>query len=67
MKPFITLIAALSATIIATGAELRLPDIFSDHMVLQQQSKARIWGNAAPGARVEAVGSWAPESPPNHP
>ena len=63
MKPFITLIAALSATIIATGAELRLPDIFSDHMVLQQQSKARIWGNAAPGARVEAVGSWAPESP----
>ena len=63
MKPFITLIAALSATIIATGAELRLPDIFSDHMVLQQQSKARIWGNAAPGARVVAVGSWAPESP----
>lgn len=63
MKPFITLIAALSATIIATGAELRLPDIFSDHMVLQQQSKARIWGNAAPGARVEAVGSWVPESP----
>ena len=44
MKPFITLIAALSATIIATGAELRLPDIFSDHMVLQQQSKARILG-----------------------
>jgi sialate O-acetylesterase len=33
-------------------AAVRLPAIISDNMVLQQQTKVRIWGNANPGERV---------------
>jgi sialate O-acetylesterase len=33
-------------------ADVRLPSIISDHMVLQQDRKAPLWGWAAPGERV---------------
>ena len=33
-------------------AEVRLPAIISDNMVLQQNAKVRIWGNANAGERV---------------
>ena len=33
-------------------ADVRLPAIISDNMVLQQGTKVRIWGNARPGERV---------------
>lgn len=36
----------------AARAEVRLPAIIGDNMVLQQQTKIRIWGNARPGERV---------------
>lgn len=32
--------------------EVRLPAIISDNMVLQQETKVRIWGSANPGERV---------------
>ena len=47
--------AALAAT--AATAEIQLPEIISDNMVLQQQTDARIWGWAKPGAKVTARGS----------
>lgn len=34
------------------NAEVRLPAIIGDNMVLQQGVKVRIWGNAKPGERV---------------
>lgn len=34
------------------NAELRLPAIFSDHMVLQQKMENPIWGWAKPGAAL---------------
>jgi sialate O-acetylesterase len=34
------------------GAELKLPAIFGDNMVLQQQQRVPVWGWAAPGAEV---------------
>jgi sialate O-acetylesterase len=37
----------------AARADVRLPAIFSDHMVLQQQMPLAVWGWAAPGERVE--------------
>lgn len=40
-------------------AGLRLPAIFGDHMVLQQQTEAPVWGHATPGAVVQARGSWS--------
>src|SRR5215211_8149065 len=36
----------------AVHAEVRLPAIISDNMVLQQGTKVRIWGNAKAGERV---------------
>ena len=48
---FLSLLVLLSASIVAR-AEVRLPAILSDNMVLQQQTKVRIWGTANPGERV---------------
>jgi sialate O-acetylesterase len=36
----------------ACQADVTLAPIFSDHMVLQQQSTTRIWGKAAPGEEI---------------
>ena len=33
-------------------ADVRLPALFTDHMVLQQGQKNRVWGSAAPGEDV---------------
>ncbi|MGA2502164.1 MAG: hypothetical protein ABSH20_30845, partial [Tepidisphaeraceae bacterium] len=35
-----------------SSAELSLPDIFSDHMVLQQQMKVPMWGTSGAGASI---------------
>ena len=43
-------------------AEIRLPAIFGDHMVLQQQTDAAIWGMATPKQAVNVVASWDNES-----
>lgn len=59
----LTVIAA--AAVLAAGApqkaeaKVELPDIFSDHAVLQQQSDARIWGWAKPGSTVTVIPSWS--------
>lgn len=39
-------------------AEIRLPSLFSDNMVLQQQTDAAIWGWAEAGAKVMLKTSW---------
>lgn len=33
-------------------AEVSLPNVFSDHMVLQRRQANKVWGKAAPGERV---------------
>ena len=38
---------------------LKLPAIFSDNMVLQQNSLVTFWGLAEPGAKVEVVTDWS--------
>lgn len=40
------------------ASDLKLPSILGDHMVLQQNSTANIWGWAAPGEKVEVNTSW---------
>ena len=44
---FLLSIAALPA-----AADVRLPALFTDHMVLQQGQKNRVWGSADPGEDV---------------
>lgn len=40
------------------SARVRLAPLFSDHMVLQQQTKAAVWGSASPRHGVRLVTSW---------
>ena len=39
-------------------AQLRLANIFTDNMVLQQQTNAAIWGWATPGSTITLRSSW---------
>lgn len=43
---------------LTSRAEIVLPDIFSDHMVLQQKSDARMWGWGTPGSKISVKTSW---------
>jgi sialate O-acetylesterase len=39
-------------------ADIKMPAIFSDNMVLQQQSPVAVWGWAKPNSGVRVTGSW---------
>src|SRR6187431_2047092 len=53
MKRFsLTLAVALALFVPAAWADVRLPALFTDHMVLQQGQKNRVWGWADPGEEV---------------
>jgi sialate O-acetylesterase len=39
-------------------AQLRLPAIFTDHLVLQQQSEVALWGWAGPSEELTITASW---------
>ena len=53
---FLALVALLLSCLSASALEL--PAIFSDHMMLQQQTSARLWGWAKGGSTVEVTTSW---------
>ena len=44
------------------SARIKLPAIFSDHMVLQQKTRATFWGWADPGEKVTIQASWSTTS-----
>jgi sialate O-acetylesterase len=44
-----------SAGIFSLQAEVKMPAIFGDHMVLQQDMKVPVWGTADPGEKVTVV------------
>ena len=56
MKRLISVICVICSLTI-TRAEVRLPQFFSDGMVLQQQTQARLWGWAK-GKTVTVTTSW---------
>jgi sialate O-acetylesterase len=45
-------IAFALAGIFQVQADVKMPAIFGDHMVLQQELKVPVWGKAAPGEKV---------------
>ncbi len=51
-------LAAAGSLMGAAAAELRLPAVFADGMVLQQKTAVAIWGTAEPNERVQVAGSW---------
>ena len=59
-----TLLIALLAvlTCAAVQADVRLPAILGDHMVLQRDTEVPLWGWADPGERVSVQASWQPDA-----
>ncbi len=53
MKTFLSILAFVVMAPLAGRAELALPHFFSDHMVLQRERNAAVWGTADPGAEVK--------------
>ncbi|MDR2622450.1 MAG: sialate O-acetylesterase [Dysgonamonadaceae bacterium] len=49
---------ALSLTGSIANAEIKLPKMFTDNMVLQQKTEAPIWGKATPEKEVKITTSW---------
>ncbi len=43
---------------VGAQSQVRLPAVFSDHMVLQQNSEVALWGWAGSGEKIAVVGSW---------
>jgi sialate O-acetylesterase len=80
MKKIAVLLALLTAvTAATTQAEVTLPHILSDHMVLQRDRPIHLWGWADPGESVTAtlngatastkangIGHWSLYLPPEH-
>ena len=56
----LSLIIGLST--LNVSAKVRLPQFFSDGMVLQQQSECNLWGWAEPGKKVGISTSWDKKS-----
>lgn len=54
-RTFFLLLAVLPLQLLA---KVTLPAIFTDNMVLQQQSDVKIWGKAKPGKAVKVTTSW---------
>ncbi|MBX3253613.1 MAG: sialate O-acetylesterase [Chitinophagaceae bacterium] len=46
------------STTLTSFAEIRLPAVFSDNMVLQQQSNVTFWGWSSPGEKIFITTSW---------
>ena len=57
MKTLMTIVAVLSTALHSSTAhaELRLPSIFSDGMVIQRDQPVEVWGWAEPGNRVHVL------------
>ncbi|MBX3360813.1 MAG: DUF1080 domain-containing protein [Phycisphaeraceae bacterium] len=45
----------------SAAADIGMPAIFGDGMVLQRDTQVPVWGWASPGERVRVTGSWAPD------
>ena len=42
----------------ASFAKVKLPDIIGDNMVLQQNTKVKLWGEATPNRKITITTSW---------
>ena len=56
------LAGCLVSLVSAAIADVRLPAIVGDNMLLQQQTGAPVWGWADPGERVTVAGSWGKQA-----
>ena len=55
--------AVVTATVATTAlADVKMPSIFSDNMMLQQNTDVRIFGKADAGERISVKASWGAEN-----
>jgi len=59
IKNVLFLVFFISLLPFSVAAKVTLPAIFSDNLVLQQNTNVNVWGKAAPGERVAVKASWA--------
>jgi len=52
-------IAAFVLSAQYVNAKVTLPSVFSDYMVLQQKTKAAVWGKAEPGKTITISTTWS--------
>src|SRR5690606_35198702 len=64
MKQKFSILSVLLIFLLSTSlkAEVKLPAIFGDNMVLQQQTDAAIWGTASANKTVTITTSWNKKS-----
>lgn len=55
---FSAIVMLMAVSVLTLEAEVKLSAIFSDNMVLQQQTNAAFWGKASPGSTVTVRPSW---------
>ena len=58
MKSLTTVVLLFSVQCIS-HADVRMPSLFSDRMVLQQKTENIVWGFADPGEKISVEGVWA--------
>ena len=56
------LLLFLTASMLPLHADIKMPSIFGDNMVLQQQSEVALWGWAKPNGSVRVTTSWDKKS-----
>ena len=57
-KRIFLVIFLITSFIASSSAKIILPSVFSDNMVLQQNSEVAIWGWSIPGEAVKIVAGW---------
>ncbi len=59
-KPFVLVVSLImcAASTSMVSANIKLPAIISDNMVMQQGKKAKIWGRGDPGEQIMVSVSW---------
>ncbi|WP_184543500.1 sialate O-acetylesterase [Mucilaginibacter sp. FT3.2] len=58
-KSILGTVFALLFAVQLSFAKVSLPSVFSDNMVLQQKTKAAIWGKTQPGKKVTIATTWS--------
>ena len=61
IKCLLPLLLLLLLTGTGVFANVRLPAVLSDNMILQQRSTAKLWGWCEPGEKIYVTPSWASE------
>ena len=59
MKKLVLAVSLLLFGICAAHSKVVLPNFFADDMVLQQQTKAAVWGTAKPDSKVVITTTWS--------